>query len=93
MTDYDLVDYTPTSHLPDSEWFKDAEKLTLTCSNCGIEIEFSGVFCKTKDAHSSTDVITNCFHSTNPDCPHPEQWKKPSHFACLSKIMNVISLM
>jgi len=93
MNDDDLVDYTPASRLPDDERFKDVEKLMLTCSSCGSENEFPGVFCKTKDADSSTDVITSGFRCTNPDCPHPEQWGEPSHFACLSKIMNVIDLM
>eukprot|EP00957_Ditylum_brightwellii_P047114 3577626-Ditylum_brightwellii.AAC.1 len=71
MTDADLVHYTPASRPSDTEQFKDLENLMLTCFSCGVENEFPGVFCKTKDADSSTDVITSGFHCINADCPHP----------------------
>eukprot|EP00957_Ditylum_brightwellii_P106188 8100916-Ditylum_brightwellii.AAC.1 len=81
MSGDDLVDYTPVPHFPDTKQVKDVEKLMLTCSSCGIENEFPRVFCKAKNADSSTNMITSGFHCANHDCPHLVQWRKPTHFA------------
>lgn len=92
LNDDDLIDYTPASFLPDSERFKDVEKLKLFCFACGVEGDFPGIFATATDVVTGTPTLVSGLRCTNPDCTRPMFWGQANHFECYSRIANTMSI-
>jgi len=85
----DLVDYTPSSLLPDNERFKDVEKVFISCRSCSTSNELKGVFTVGKD---SKEIISG-YQCPNPQCSRPSHWGYDSHFDFLNVMSNKLTAM
>jgi len=89
----DIVDYTPKSCLSDEERFKDVEKFIISCSGCGEENEFPGVFRLVKDEESGMAFCQSGLRCPNPGCGRPDNWGESDAWGCVAKILNKMNLV
>ena len=92
INDDDLVDYKPASQLTDAERFKDAEKLIITCSSCGIASEFPGVFYTISDENGGTTTACG-LRCSNSDCARPENWGEAEAVDCVARLSSLVTSM
>lgn len=90
IDDEELVDYTPSSMLPDEERFKDVEKLHLRCGECGVNGEFHGIFHQSKDPSGQT-ILSSGLRCNNPGCSKPDFWGQKGHVEVLARVSNAVS--
>lgn len=85
-----LVNYVPDSFKSDFDRFQQAEKLQLRCSGCDCVNEFRGIlYAPDHDKNS----LTSGFRCPNVKCPRPEYWGDATPYACMSRVMNQMSLL
>lgn len=90
--DDDLIDFTPKSNLPDSERYKDCERLRVCCGSCGVASEFNGVFRLGTDEKSKFSNVMGGLKCPNPGCVSPEWWGEGTSLACFGRISNALNL-
>jgi len=93
LNDDELVDYVPDSFKSDEERFSDVEKLSLTCSACGLTSEFRGVLYLRRESENEASDLSGGFRCPNPSCQSPRYWGEATPFACMARIVNAISLL
>jgi len=92
IDDEELVDYIPSSMLADEERFKDVEHLHFMCAACGVNGEFPGVFCQSKDLGGKV-TLTSGLRCTNLGCVRPEFWGQNGHVEILARVSNAVSAL
>jgi DNA polymerase alpha subunit A len=88
-----LVDFTPSSRLPDDERFKDVMKLQFACVACKVTSEFPGVFCNRGITKEGLSTGLTC---VNPSCPRPKYWghdQKLGASDCLARLSNAVAVL
>ena len=92
MNDDELVNYVPESYKTDKERFGDVEKLSLTCSACGVRSEFRGLLYLRKSQGDETGTLCTGFKCSNPDC-EAQYLGDASPFECMARIMNSMEML
>lgn len=93
LNDDELVNYVPESFKSDKERFGDVQKLSLTCSSCGVASEFPGLLYLRKESDIDAGNLSGGFRCVNPNCQHPQYWGEATPFACMARIMNGMSML
>jgi DNA polymerase alpha subunit A len=92
IDDKTLVDFIPSSSLPDAERFKNVEKFKLICQSCLLSVELTSVF-KCIKGQNGEFSITSGLRCPNTDCKNPLCFGFPSHAQLLSVVTNKVDVM
>lgn len=92
IDDKSLVDFTPSSCLPDTERFKNVEKFKVVCQSCRSSVELPGAFRCTKLDNGKFSVSSS-FRCPNVGCKNPSCFGFERHIQLLSVLSNKIDLM
>ena len=91
FNDEDDCDYTPSSHLLDSDRFQDTEKMIMKCLSCNEPNEVKGVF--VAESNGSEFIYTSGYNCVNPSCIKPHLFGHSSPLEFLSVASNKIDII